>query len=302
MNPQHMKSRQNRKNIMVDDYIIYSSSMITRSISLPIITIGENLDNTIRQKIHDDYEGKCVVEGYIRPGSSKIITYSSGIVKAGYIVFEVLFECDICLPVEGMKIKCIAVNITKAGIRANIANLKPSPAVIFITRDHHYDNEYFNTINEGDIFVAIVIGQRFELNDKFVSIIAKLETSSEYKRDVKRGRNQIKGRETKKLAYIEEDENGEEEFQYKPNVDYYGKAIPNMKMAPVKKTDVSGKLPIYKTTIGEDGEAAEPPPDFEGSDDDEEEDEVEEEEEDVAINAEIKKKAKIIDSDDEDAY
>ena len=156
MNPQHMKSRQNRNQRMIDDYIIYSSSMITRSISLSIITIGENLDDTIRQKIHDEYEGKCVVEGYIRPGSSKIITYSSGIVRGGYIVFEVLFECDICLPVEGMKLKCIAVNITKAGIRANIANLKPSPAVIFITRDHHYDNEYFNTINLYDCRTILV--------------------------------------------------------------------------------------------------------------------------------------------------
>ena len=299
MNPQHMKSRQNRNQRMIDDYIIYSSSMITRSISLSIITIGENLDDTIRQKIHDEYEGKCVVEGYIRPGSSKIITYSSGIVRGGYIVFEVLFECDICLPVEGMKLKCIAVNITIAGIRANIANLKPSPAVIFITRDHHYDNEYFNTINEGDIFIAIVIGQRFELNDKFVSVIAKLETSSEYKRDVKRGR---KGKETKKQAYIEENDDGEEVIQYKPNDDYYGKALSNMKMAPLKKIDISGKLPKYKTNIGEEVEAAEPPPDFEGSDEDEEEEEEEEEEEDIAINTETKKKAKIIDSDDEDVY
>ena len=44
-----------------------------------------------------------------------------------------------------------------------------------ITRDHHYNVDSFTNIKEGDIFEASVIGQRFELNDKFVSIIAKLK-------------------------------------------------------------------------------------------------------------------------------
>jgi hypothetical protein len=41
-------------------------------------------------------------------------------------------------------------------------------------RDHHYTNAYFSTIQEEGKFVARVIGQRFELNDKYVSIIAEL--------------------------------------------------------------------------------------------------------------------------------
>jgi hypothetical protein len=86
-----------------------------------------------------------------------------------------------------MNINCIAVNITKsAGIRAEIADISPSPAVIFITRDHHYNDDYFSQIKEGDRFSATVIGQRFELNDKFISIIAKLiEPSSQKKNDTK---------------------------------------------------------------------------------------------------------------------
>jgi hypothetical protein len=34
--------------------------------------------------------------------------------------------------------------------------------------------QYFSTIEEGSKFTARVIGQRFELNDKYVSIIAEL--------------------------------------------------------------------------------------------------------------------------------
>jgi DNA-directed RNA polymerase subunit E'/Rpb7 len=103
-----------------------------------------------------------------------VITYSSGIVQATNIVFEVVFECQICCPVEGMVFKCVAKNITKAGIRAESAEETPSPVIVFITRDHHFTMQYFSTIKENDIFNVRVLGQRFELNDKFISIIAEL--------------------------------------------------------------------------------------------------------------------------------
>ena len=94
-------------------------------------------------------------------------------------MYEVMFECLTCFPVEGMLINCTAINITKAGIRAEITTVeKPSPAIVFITRDHNYNIDEFSQIKEGDVFVARVIGQRFELNDKFVSVIAKLKTKT----------------------------------------------------------------------------------------------------------------------------
>jgi hypothetical protein len=73
-----------------------------------------------------------------------------------------------------MLIQCIAKNITKAGVRAESSDEKPSPVIVFITRDHHYMSSQFSAIQEGDKFVARVIGQRYELNDKYVSVIAEL--------------------------------------------------------------------------------------------------------------------------------
>jgi DNA-directed RNA polymerase subunit E'/Rpb7 len=157
------------------DNVIYSDCLITRSIQLSITSIDKDIYKTITQKIVEEYEGKCVVEGFIKPSSCNVMTYSSGLIKSDYIIYEVVFNCKICFPVEGMVIRCVANNITKAGIRAEIANVKPSPAVVFITRDHHYNVDSFTNIKEGDTFEASVIGQRFELNDKFVSIIAKLK-------------------------------------------------------------------------------------------------------------------------------
>jgi hypothetical protein len=73
-----------------------------------------------------------------------------------------------------MLFNCIAKNITKAGIRAESVDETPSPFVLFVARDHFYASDYFNSIEENEKFTARVIAQRFELNDKYVSIIAEI--------------------------------------------------------------------------------------------------------------------------------
>jgi DNA-directed RNA polymerase subunit E'/Rpb7 len=176
--PNPQKKRTNKSygngNGKETQMYIYSKSLLTRNITLPITIIGRNIKETIENVINDHYEGKCLVEGYIKPKSSKIITFSSGVISGDQISFEVVFECMICNPVEGMNIMCVAKNITKAGIRAESATETPSPIVVFIARDHHFNNNNFINIHEGDMLQIRVIGQRFELNDSYISIIGEL--------------------------------------------------------------------------------------------------------------------------------
>jgi DNA-directed RNA polymerase subunit E'/Rpb7 len=162
---------------------VYSRCLINRKIVLPITAIGKNLKETIEENIKTNFDGKCVVEGFIRPDSVNLIpnAYSGGKIERGNnIAFEVVFECDVCFPVEGMIINCIAKNITKAGIRAESANDVPSPIVVFIAKDHHYSVAQFAEIKEGDRINVRVIGQRFELNDKYISIIGELIKEKEF--------------------------------------------------------------------------------------------------------------------------
>jgi len=160
---------------------IYTRCLLTRKISLPVAFIGKNIDMVIEEYIQNNFEGRCLVDGYIKPGSSKIISRSSGVIERGNNVsFEVVFECDTCFPVEGMKITCSVKNIVKAGIRAESAHDVPSPIVVFIARDHHFNMKYFNEVQVGDIITVRVIGQRFELNDKYVSIIGELVKEKDF--------------------------------------------------------------------------------------------------------------------------
>jgi DNA-directed RNA polymerase subunit E'/Rpb7 len=159
---------------------IYLQSLLTRRLVVSFSNVGKNLRTTLENILRHKFEGKCGPEGFIKPNSIKIVTHSTGLLEAGGVSYVVGFECLVCNPVEGMHIKCVAKNITKAGIRAEIDDLV-SPAVIFIARDHHFESKAFNEIKEEDHIMIRVIGQRFELNDKYISIIGQfLEKKTKY--------------------------------------------------------------------------------------------------------------------------
>ena len=183
MEPQHQPQIAKlfkSKNKQKETKNVYSLSQITQTIMLPINAIGKDLHQTIERTIGSIVEGKCIVEGFVKTGSVRVITYSSGVIKANNVVFDVVFECSVCFPVAGMLLNCVAKNITKAGVRAESSEETPSPFVLFVARDHYYSSDYFNSIEEKEKFVARVIAQRFELNDKYVSIIAELVPQKEY--------------------------------------------------------------------------------------------------------------------------
>ena len=65
-------------------------------------------------------------------------------------------------------------NITEsAGIKAETED-EPSPVVIYVARDHHFNNSNFAKVKPGDKIKVRVIGQRYELNDPYISVIAEL--------------------------------------------------------------------------------------------------------------------------------
>ena len=169
-----METAKKNKPRQKEIKLVYSPCQITKHVVLPMNSIGKSLHETLESTISKMISGKCIVEGYVKPNSVKLITYSSGIVKGENVIFNAVYNCEVCFPVAGMNLNCVAKNITKVGIRAESSEETPSPFILFIARDHFYSSDYFNSIEEGDKIVARVIAQRFELNDKYVSIIGEL--------------------------------------------------------------------------------------------------------------------------------
>jgi DNA-directed RNA polymerase subunit E'/Rpb7 len=180
-----MSKIQNKKQPLkkntLDNSHVYIRSLLTQKTVLKYDEVNSELFHILEEKIKKLNEGKCIKEGYVKNNSVKLLTYSSGELFDNKILFECVFECLITNPVESTIIYCITKSITKVGVRAElIVDDEQSPYVIFIARDHHYNNEAFSQIKENDIIQVRVLGQRYELNDKFISIIAELISINNY--------------------------------------------------------------------------------------------------------------------------
>jgi len=164
-----------RKDDQQKIYGVYIKSMLTMKVSVSITEVGKNIKQNLEKSISKKTEGKCIAEGFIRPNSVKVLTYSSGNVNGDLIEFHTVYECMVCHPVEGMVIECQTKTITKAGIHAEVIdNAGTIPVTVFIARDHHFTDKYFSTIKENMKIKVQVIGARFELNDPYICVIGKL--------------------------------------------------------------------------------------------------------------------------------
>ena len=160
---------------------IFEEGLIQRDIELGILELDsippgkfhENLKKYIQQKINLQIGGKCIEDGYIKPNSINIHSISVGEVRHSMVRYSVVCACHIALPVEGMIVECIAQTITNGGIKAAVAEYPhDSPMVIFIAKELTLSS--MPTISENDIFKAKIVGVHFELNDPYVSAIARI--------------------------------------------------------------------------------------------------------------------------------
>lgn len=154
---------------------LYTNAIMTSKLSIHITEIGSITKQNLELALISGISNKCVIEGYIRPKSIRIQTYSSGAVRGEHIDFHVVYQCQVANPVEGQVLECLVKTITKAGIHAQCVDSDGNvPVTVFIAKDHHANSQEINQVKAGDTIYACVIGTRFELNDPYICVIAKL--------------------------------------------------------------------------------------------------------------------------------
>lgn len=157
------------------DNSLYVPAVIKHKLSLPFSEIKDFrcISQQLTQCVSNQISGKCIPEGFVKPHSCHLRSYSVGTFSAGNIIFYLEVDCMLCCPKEGQIMNCIAKTVTQAGIRAH-ACAEPSPAVIYISREmQDSQSRTMDSVKPGDELIVRIIGRRFELNDKHVSIIGE---------------------------------------------------------------------------------------------------------------------------------
>jgi hypothetical protein len=154
---------------------IYHECQFTNRIMVDMVNIS---DAVLLSAVRDKFEGHCSEVGYIKKGSIKILSQSSPVLRGSRLEYAVLLNAQVCNPVADQLLKIrVLSNITSSGIRgvsADVDASEPSPFIVYIYRDHHYQNEAFSKIAEGDIINTKVLYQQFELNDPEITVVGEI--------------------------------------------------------------------------------------------------------------------------------
>jgi DNA-directed RNA polymerase subunit E'/Rpb7 len=155
---------------------IFTRSIISTKVVIPFHLVGKNYVEILRAKIAEKVEGRCIADGYIRGKSVEIVQHSAGKLHMENVEFQVVYACDVCLPVEGMILECKSKTITqKAGIHAECVVDGVAVITVFVSKEDNATHPKFRDITEPDMTLTVkVVGVIFELNDQTITVIADL--------------------------------------------------------------------------------------------------------------------------------
>lgn len=156
--------------------------------------LDADFEEHLMSKLQEQYEGVCSRYGFIKPGSIQIVERSVGqLMKPhfnGHIRFEMSVIAEVCNPTEGMIITATVKNKNQLGILAESVFQKddkkyPVLDIIIPKKTAGISSEIgLEALQVGDNIYVEILGKRYQLNDKKISIIGRGVTSNKPSRRI----------------------------------------------------------------------------------------------------------------------
>lgn len=156
---------------------IYTKSILFCKVNLHIGDINgkKSILQLLTDKIVQMSGNKCIEDGYVSSHDIQILSHSTGLIQLDSIIYEISYECNIALPIEGMFYYAKIKSITKAGIHCFITDDHGHiPMTVFICNDQNNPNILFHSVKENSTIVIKVCDMRYQLHDTSIEIIADI--------------------------------------------------------------------------------------------------------------------------------
>lgn len=161
-----------------------NDQLLNENLTIRPNELNSNLDLTIKDRLKEQVEGVCFKDGFIIPGSVRIIKRKLGKVittdnKSG-IVYNIEYTAKVISPTEGDFIDIIINNVNKMGAIGYIklnddgGGMDDSPLIIMIPSEYFEETIYnIDDVNTGQKMTIQVIGSRLKFNSDKIQIIGK---------------------------------------------------------------------------------------------------------------------------------
>lgn len=166
------------KTILIKDVVIEGSKL------------NKNINDTILKILKNNVEDKCLDKGFVKKDSVKIIKRSAGMFSGslfnGSVKFNVVFSCELCHPNKGDILNCKVLRVNELGVRGLIGPIK-----VTVAKQFQDNKSIFKDIKEGDMIEVVVLDKKFDLNNKFIQVAAKIDEDKLFKNMQKIEENKV---------------------------------------------------------------------------------------------------------------
>jgi hypothetical protein len=143
--------------------------------------ISGSIDDFLTEKLRKELESQCCTHGYVRPGSTQILSRSMGTAEHGRFTGDFIFHCKVrvacLLPHEGQVLECRVLMVNKLGAYALIVDEgRVREAMrILIPRDLHLGNAEFDALQPDQGIRVRVLKAKFAAGDTFIQAVGMYE-------------------------------------------------------------------------------------------------------------------------------
>ena len=182
----------------------------------------ESIDSLLEKKAKQLIENKCSEQGFVIPGTIKLISRSMGYFEAarftGDANYYLKLEGKVVYPADGIRVVCEVIRKNKMGLYTNAIRIQ-------VPRDLHVGSEEYEEVEIGDTIEVELKRSKFQINDPYILasaiFIAKksgdkapiLEDNKEEVTGKKEGEEREEAEEAEEGEEAEGDEAEEEEAE-----------------------------------------------------------------------------------------
>ncbi len=140
-----------------------------------------DIDAYLLTKIRKDLEDQCCTHGYVRPGSTQILSRSMGQAEHCRFTGDFMYQCKtkvMCLlPYADQIIEARILKMNKLGGYALLVDEgQVREAIrILLPRDLHLGNAEFDTLEVGTTIRVRLLRSRFQAKDAFIQSVGLFE-------------------------------------------------------------------------------------------------------------------------------
>jgi DNA-directed RNA polymerase subunit E'/Rpb7 len=178
------------------DESLFVRVIVRDVVKLSARAITGDLNKDIFQHLVEKCEGICTRHGYIRKGSIEVLKVSLGKVEMvtlnGDVSFSVQYAADVCSPAIGSTVKAKIINMNKfgllaeAGIRSSDGVYTPILDIIIVRQMITTGSDVdLDRIRINDTVTIEILGCKYDLKDKKMSVVGRILDSKASGSDVK---------------------------------------------------------------------------------------------------------------------